>query len=94
MNFNFYSDTSHKRTDEFDVEVLVTRRIYTDNGPSYPQEERYMRQEDLERFEVVRCTRCGRYMTGGVTRLEDRKRYCNDCNRTLICREILESIGN
>ena len=85
---NMLDDTRNKRTDEYDTEVLVSYSKYTDEGPSYPQDLRYMRSSDIGKFDnVVKCDRCGKYMTGGVS--DNTGRYCNACERERTLRSII-----
>lgn len=89
MRLNFYDDTRCKRDDEFDTEVFVSHHVYTDNGPTYPQDRRFMRHQDLEKFDVVRCVRCNKLMTGGRYREDRNVRTCNDCYREQLLEDII-----
>ncbi len=85
---NFNKDTSYKKTDEFDTEVFVSHHVYTDNGLTYRQDKRFMRHEELEKYGVVRCTRCGKLMTGGYS--DDKNRYCNMCHTERVLQDIVK----
>lgn len=87
---SFNKDTNYKKTDEFDTEVFISRQVYTDNGLTHPQFRRFMRHEELEKFGVVQCARCGVFMTGGYS--DDKNRYCNMCHTEIVLQDALKIV--
>lgn len=83
------NNTKVRKDDEYNIPVMYTQSVYTDNGPSYEQRTRFAKKKEVEGSGLLRCIDCGVYMDGGRYTTDETKQQCYRCDKESTLREIM-----